>query len=495
MKKTSKNKLKNREGIAYILIIVVCLIVMLTTIIVPIVMINVETITWEETMGIAMMDIVSVAITVWVGLNIYNNLKETEIEKKLLELKLENEALNNRLRYGNFLQKLKETSNQYEVSKFLYDLFQEKVLHDEIEDELLEKLYLIEENFVWTTTAYENSKFIECAKYAERSYEILEGIHRCYWYEWGEEIEFYLKIRKSDIAYYRCYSDKIKPDVKAELYKDSIELYLLCIKYIEKYYEKKAFREKEKNELLGYMYNSLAFTVVRMNNDKLNTDMNHEEVEQWFINSTKYNKKGRYLQNWGSYYEKNLKDYTNAKEKYLQAIRLENKNARDDKCYNLLGSLYLTIFENDNRINKRFEKENSFLLCDREFEDADNYVGEAVHLLKVSIALRPNLINAYFNLAKAYAYKWLMSKDKIFLQLAYDYIAIAKYMDEESKGFLFTKRNIYEMQGDIESALEVNEKIKAGDSENAKRCYEQRLKSNSRFPRKSILRKFFTSCR
>lgn len=486
MKKTSRNKSKNRETIAYILIIAVCAIVMATTIIVPIVMINVEAITWEGTMEIAMMDILSVAITVWVGLNIYNNLKETEIEKKLSELKIENEALNNRLRYGNFLQKLKETSGQYEISRFLYDLFREKVIHNEIEDELLEKLYMIEESFVWTTSAYESSRLGKCAKYAERTYEIIESVDGNYWKNWGEEIEFYLKIRKSDAAYYRCYDDKLLPKTKTELYEVSIKLYRSCIRYIDKCYEKNAFFKNEKEELLGYMYNSLAFTVVRMNNEHLNFNKYQDEVEKWFEESTTKNKKGRYLQNWGSYYEKNLKDYVKAEEKYLQAIRLENKNDRDDKCYNLLGALYLTIFEDNNHIGERFKKGNYFLLCDRRFKDKDHYVRDAVHLLKLSIALKPNLINAYYNLAKAYAYRWMLTKNKNFLQLADDYIAIAEYMDEEAKGFLFTKRNIYEMRGNIKAALEVNSKINIGDASDAKRCYEQRLKSTSRFRRKSI---------
>jgi tetratricopeptide (TPR) repeat protein len=186
--------------------------------------------------------------------------------------------------------------------------------------------------------------------------------------------------------------------------------------------------------------------------------------------------KGRYLQNIGAYYEKQGSDtLEKAMEYYKKALVAPET---DDKIFNLIGSLYLKIIDRNCKVNERCEDKK--LLTNIDFSNQKENVERAIIYLTISRNAKPNLKDSYVNLAKAYMYRWAADgkkteKDKMKAILN---LEIAEGMEGKSGIVLFTKRNLYEIQGDLRKAVEVNTELEregfSGDVAKVKQLYEEK---------------------
>lgn len=122
----------------------------------------------EEQAPLEMMNtviaIISIAVSVWIGLNIYNVYKKSDIDGSIIELKANNLKMDQEYRKRKFLSQLEKTERRYEASEYLYKQFD---YADDISLEIWEQLFDIEKSYAECCRAYEEKELHIGSKYAE----------------------------------------------------------------------------------------------------------------------------------------------------------------------------------------------------------------------------------------------------------------------------------------------------------------------------------------
>lgn len=463
--------MEKRKNSVAICIVVCCVAILIVTIVTDLLFFmygisNTEI--WLEGNGLA---ILSIAVTVWVGLNIYNNLKETDVERKLEELQKANNKAVYDYKLKIFLSELQESEERHEITKIFLEFFRRK---SDIEIDLLDKLIKLEKLFKKCWKFYEDRKWDMCNETSESLKIKINEIYIEYKLYIGttykDIVYLYLKTRESDVLFYNyvCKGNKLKKDVTD--FRRSIDIYRNIRK--ECYW----FTQEAKN----YVNNTIVYSDLQLlkfgkidDNKKSELKREIEEISHEMKNKTA---KGRYLQNIGAYYEK----ISNAEEDGLKKAMEYYKDALvaqdvDDKIFNLLGSLYLKIIDRECNV-----KDREYGLDTFDFSNQKDNIEKAIIYLKISRTAKPNLTDGYANLAKAYAYRWLAygKTNERDIKNAELNIELALELDSGSSIVLYTYRNLYEIKGEYSKASEINEKLKekclAGDVERMGEIYGQK---------------------
>lgn len=420
--------------------------------------------------------IIAIAVSVWIGLNIYNVYKKSDIDAEIRELQEKNIKTDREYQKRKFLYQLEKTERQYEGSKYLYNLFDHEMV---IPSEIWNQLSIIEKNYADCCRAYERREPNICKSYAmeiENQILFLECLMGQEQPSFMSCVETYLNFRESDILFYKNALDKDKD--KNELVR-SIELYKTLMGKIH----------TQNSDVIAYMQNTIGYTYFLLYSKGMSQDT--EEREGWYNGAEKYlnlavnnnGKKGRYKQNLGACLEQKG-DYENALKTYKEAY---NSEIVDPKIYNLLGSLCLKNFEKEMGISNRFQQKQVCLLCDMNTnisEEQKRWLEEGFGWLMTGIRQPSPIIDIYYNYAKANIFYWIFidKKKGSKIEESKFYLNTVEYQegargDNRSlpRGYMFTLRNYWEAIGEIEKALEINNKISGGDTEQAKKCYSKYL--------------------
>ncbi len=456
-----------------------------------------EKVTTEGMISFKMMsdviNIMAIAVSVWIGLNIYNIYKKTDIDNILEELKENNYRMNYEYQRRKFILQLERTEEWYEISEYFGRCFE---YEDEIPLAVWDRLCDIEKSFVRVCKAYEKKKRkiqISAVKEAEQLLSVVE-----YTMEHGKGIQntllgTYIDIRKADLLFYKNHPVNWENQKFCE--KELLESVLL--------YEKHEDLKKKDNKIAGYMANTIGFSNLLLMQNVQDIPLKkqyYEEAEKELEEAINSASKGRYYQNKGALYEQREKlqqagdivaeevdYYEKAYKCYKDALSAENM---DSKIYNLLGSVCLKRFEKRTGIDKRFSSDGK-LLYERKgeiLEEEDKaLIKEAYNWMLLGLQVQEPIINTYYNLAKACMYYWLFVEvDMKEMQIKGEqYLEIVKALEPENQGYLFTQRNYYEAQNNIEKALEINKSIRGGDTELAKKRYQKYIKAKTSLEKNS----------
>lgn len=427
--------------------------------------------------------IISIAVTIWIGLNIYNVLSKEEVEEKinsfsksfdelvdnqkkaLHNLEKSKEELQRIQKKNYFIDMLRYSAEKYYGSKFFMCLIDEKV--NEFSD--IDKLINLEKQYYECCNKYEKNNF---EKVQEIVWELISGYSalkdKC---KTDDTImKNFILMRYSDVLFYEYVSVErtsgIHCDAQAKRFEESIEIYKEILENM------KDLIQSDK-EMEGYIYNTIGYSYHLLS--KYYRDIR----EKYIRKSIKYMSKavadcknnGRYQRNAGLPYEA-IKKYRKAKKHYNAAIKCDQ---RDFKTYNTLMSIEMKIIERDFGIGRRQD-----ILCNMKLDSIPmSIIDKVINLGEIALSLDYFFVDSHYNLAKGYMYKYLGEgkKDRAWIDKALGQVEKALELNPSSLGALFTERNIYEALGEIEKALMVAEKIgQKGDNPKMKGIYETHVK-------------------
>ena len=452
--------------------------------------------------------IISIAVTVWIGLNIYNVISKEDIDifmnkidkkinKSMLQLREIDDKLqetDTKLSKIQFIFLLNKTRSRYIISYYFAICFSnsnEKMSNINI-------LVKIEYLFTKTIQFYENNEYDLALQYCQKAIDELsrdKNINKEIINKKEEDYELldaYTGCRLSDLYFYKnISSSRINVPVSINELTDSIKLYRSLEKYIDEHladYQANYIS----NELHGYIHNSIAYTYQEMaflsdekEDKKRYKEAAEKEYKEVFLN---YRENGRYYRNYGTFLERTNKK-EEALKKYKKAMEL---NKFDYKAYNNYYALKLKIIES--KILEIMSKNNiklynglkSILPQGGNFDiigdinDAIKDIDDAILKLKVISRNEFNFCDLYYNTGKGYLLKYLLDKnsDKKLLDEALEINDFALLLNKKNLGALFTKRNIYEAYGKIEKANEINDQIKEINAINNDTCKKSELYQN-----------------
>ena len=149
--------------------------------------------------------IIAIAVSVWIGLNIYNNCRESSLEKQLQELTYENQDLNREYKRVLLLMQLDKTENNYDASKSLYKWFGQ----EDIDEVTFDSLIQIEKNFAECCKSYEKKRWKRCKDYAEQVEKHAQMDIMWYRKKRFPLVYLYLQIRQSDALFYKNFANNV----------------------------------------------------------------------------------------------------------------------------------------------------------------------------------------------------------------------------------------------------------------------------------------------
>lgn len=355
-----------------------------------------------DVLGISILDTIlstiSIAVSVWIGLNIYNVYKKEDIEKLLEQVEKSTEKMVYEGEKRKFLWSLEKGEYMYEICRYMCDQFETL---EYVPMDIMKELTFFEKRIYWIYNAYENRRKKECISQAIKALEDVPQLRRRL--DILEQPEYsvvssYLNIRESDLLFYK---NIVSSSPNKEEYLKSIEIYKGELEKIN----------KNDKELCGYMQNTIGYTYKLLcedNTQQKETDIRKENkwyhklwknivrycikgegttttkdtensIEDWkrqaeiyLKKSVENNPKGRYHQNLGAYYA-TIRDYDKALEQYKLAFNAEK---RDDKIYNLIGSVLLYRAEMKLGISERFQKGIVLQLIKEQIIKIDSKIGQ-----------------------------------------------------------------------------------------------------------------------
>lgn len=223
------------------------------------------------------LSVISIAVSVWLGINISNLVDRKQIEdlnnkiktskrrierdeqiitnleneinntQKSLETQISNININieNQFYKTRFIDKVMETRELYESSLYLCNVFSD----NDDADYLL--LYKIESAYISCVMAYENVNWTDAYKYSNEGIKLLDELTDI------EKCEEYFYIRKSDFLFYKNIvipHDSTLGEYSINELEESIFLYKKIVGLIDN--ETEEFFAK----LIGYLYNTIGYT-------------------------------------------------------------------------------------------------------------------------------------------------------------------------------------------------------------------------------------------
>lgn len=434
--------------------------------------------------------VISIAVSVWLGINIANLVDKKQIddlnnkteelgsiindsEERLIngeknisiledDIKNINNDIENRFYKTKFLDQLMKTSELYESSLYLYEIFYEN------DEEEYQELYKIEDKYLDCIKAYETADWTETYSYSIEGLNLFE--------KFKEKHREYYFLRKSDFLFYKnvslTHNNTLGEFSKEEL-EESISLYKKEINFLNE--------NPEKQRLIGYLYNTIGYSYdilqVRSKDEDDKKKYSDLSINNMDI-AVRYNDKGRYYRNLGLTYQ-HKGNLEKAKECYKIAFV---KNPKDYKAYNNILAIILEELDIKFNINKRFE--HNVLLSELDgINNLENIclLDELKEINKYrEFAEKSNcwFEDIYYNTCKMYMYLYIFSNYRRteYIERAIEYGKKALFLNEESNGGKFCLRNAYECYNNLEEAKKINDElVNVGDSKKADEFYSRKI--------------------
>lgn len=452
--------------------------------------------------------IIGVAVSVWVGLNVYNLIAKSDLaslEQQISELKDIGAELQNAKRNQSattrsiLLSSLIKTQNDVMSSLFISKISELNL--DTLDLSLLSEMFLIEEAFANMVSGYHkrNRVMIEnfCAVGLDYCVQFEEKLEQCttttkdnrtyYFYR------SYMCFRRADFKFYYSIKPSNPPGQNLEelvchYYKwlsEAISDYgcvenLLCI-YLDDIPQ--TIKSYIANSI-GYCYYNKYILLKRFGKQK------SEDLE----NAMKYccaacypkNDKDKsfarsiYYRNYGHCVILSKKGVAGLKEALPHFRKSLNVDYRDAKAHYNYASVSLKIIVETEGLGSSREKTLNEVSISREKYLED--VNRAIKNLNWAITFDTHFTDPYFLLAHAYTLQMLMSNSndekERFYAKAVEAIETYErlYPPKSTNTYLFYKRNMLEAYGDIVGAKEINDGLeKDGDSGKIGELYDKYL--------------------
>ena len=445
---------------------------------------------WEQGNGIVTTDllntgitIISIAVTIWIGLNIYNVVSKEEIEKRMKEYDGYRKEIDQYMdEYRKSMTKvymtnqLYRTSDRYIASEFFMDQFEKSI--DIFEGKVL---IAAERRYISCCNNYEYGRWSEARKMAEQLLVEYNNLYLKYM-DAGEVSlddaqKNFLLMRKADMLFYKNTSASHLPDgFSCEEMEESAALFAGVL-------ENMAVKMKDNKALKGYFYNSMGYTpdLVRTHvEDQERRGSAAEKSLEYMKKAVQYRPdNGRYHRNLGLAYE-HAGRYDDAKKEYQEAVHCDKE---DCKAYISLGALELKQIDQKLKLYERTEEGSKRFLMDisgNELKEYKKNIEQSILNSKIAMSMQFGFEDSHYNIAKAYMYQYLLSdkSEKQWFTQAKEELDIALSLNASSRGALFCLRNLYEAEGDIEKALEVSNMSaikEVGDNPKMKKAYEEQI--------------------
>lgn len=451
--------------------------------------------------------VLSVAVSVWVGLNIYNVLSKSEIDNKLHLYDNQWKALNENI--DTKIINLKEQQSRLLLFNRLYliengDAFAQHFVGKFTEVNTivnLKQLIECENDFAKCYKTYSMNQWKDTYDLADKLNKDYSLILNDYSDDTkkARDIEFkFINLRKADALFYKNAATRRMNNedstFNVEEMENSISIY-------EEYY-KSTIENSNNDELIAYFENAIGYRKMLIYDSKMEENSSTPNLsdeligaENYITRATKHTKNGvaKYCVNLGAAYEKHANicwqdEYQNkALQCYKDATKIDKSNF---KAFNDIAHIKLIKIEKALGVytrakTKKGSGRNYWLLCDIKPNDLFNYaqeLDEVISCAKIAIGISYTFEDSHYNLAKAYMYKSLSCENeemkKELFQKAHNQFDIVFSLNKNCTGAHFCLRNLYEAEGNIKNALEECEKeciSGKGDTHDFKKIYEQEL--------------------
>ena len=434
--------------------------------------------------------IISIAVAIWLGLNIYNVVNKQDVEDTLESYKetqkevFENyekriddsdEEREKKVQYlttkTEFANLLYLTGERYYASDFFANLF----WSTKVEYNNIDSIIKYEKKYIYCCRCYENNEkakanMLAC-DLAERYWDLMCEQPYTIWAE-TDPMKNFLRMRLADILFYK--------NMTANAF--NMEEAKTSVNYYEEIMDHPNEIKLWDDEIRAYFCNSQGYMLYQMSRHVSDRDKKEEYLDKalekldYAVSKAPY--KGRYRRNLGLIYQSRDK-YEEARETYIAAFKTD---PLDYKAYNTVVALDLKAFDKDSGIDDR----NEILLDEIVFKDEikqkwQSIIDQDISWCKTAEKLCFSFVDTHYNMAKAYLYKYICEErtDSRLLELANEQINIAEELNPDAPGTVFIRRNIYEAEGNFVKAYEcVGENLIKRNDKNAKlrNRYEEKIK-------------------
>lgn len=448
--------------------------------------------------------VIGIAVSVWVGLNIYLSLSREESKELIVKMDDEIEKIQGCLEnadatlkqqksvmWQEFMNLLDSQRSENMLSAyFAYQfgrLFYEKENINNLNVSLISDLMELETEYISMTRMYENGEKKNCYGQSERfmkEYERflkqnIEGSEL-----WQKTFSFYFSVRIADAKFYRNAVCLRLGGFRNEFRIKQMEE--VCVEYAKVFEDISdiAPEYKDINSAKAYIKNTMGYTLDLINQFEIVTDENrvknterredaneHMQEAVNLIGDQFFAKKARYLRNLGLTYER-LRDLDKAYDAYVRSIK---EDMSDYKSWDTCGSIILKRFEKEQKIVERDK-----LLSEIKISEPENWKAELLKAktqFEMSASEGKGFEDPYYKLIQVYTYLYLLDYEKDELKTnAEKYMEILKMMEYTGGGSRYAYRNYYEAIGDIDKASEINKEITAtpnNDVEHMSKLYSE----------------------
>jgi len=430
--------------------------------------------------------IIAIAVSVWVGLNIYNLVTKSEIQEEINKLYNAGTGFSKQI----FLNELEKTSGVYCLSEYLLEQFKKRGALEPSPDITYQELSAIESEYALCCESYEKNQWDLAKTIAHRLIIRLKSdmfdVKAAY--EKDPLLEIYMKSRMGDMYFYK---NVVNLRLSGE--KRNEEEMITLIKYFHDIMNKMRYSE---DRYLAYLYNTIGYTrfLLSANSNQKLSGTKIPKAETCLKEAVRLMaKNGRYHRNLGLVHEKEYaageldtkeleNEYDIARQQYKDAI---SNNPMDYKAYNNFAAIHLK------KLDKKFKVEGrSKLICEMDFsldKDDENTVrseiDKDIEYLQMGLGMCVNFEDLHYNFGKALMYRYLLieSENSFLLEEAIRETKKVEIFNETNIGYRYVLRNIYEAKNEIEKAQSINEKLKGmGDSNNMANLYQQYLDNHKK---------------
>ena len=374
-----------------------------------------------------------------------------------------------------FANLLYQTGNKYCASNFFANLFW--CTEDEYSN--IDSIIKAERKYIQCCSFYENNEKRNANRLARELVSEYKDLMSKPPYTICAENDImknFVKMRMSDALFYK----NMTVDNPNEFIMNEAEK---SIQYYQEIIDHPSEINVWDEEILAYFYNSQGYTSYYMSR---NVAAGKSEVRDQYLNKAlgklkaaveNTPNKGRYRRNLGLVYQAQ-NDLDKAHKTYEEAV--EN-DPLDCKAYNTVVALDLKDIDREFGINDRDEKLLNEMTFDDENHKWKKILDKDITLCRTAEKISFSLVDTHYNMAKAYLYKYLFEgkTNAGLLEQAHEQIDIAKGLNPKSIGTLYTRRNIYEAEGNFQKAFEcANEELikERGDNPKLLARYGERLK-------------------
>ena len=439
--------------------------------------------------------VIGIAVSVWVGLNIYLSLSKEESEKLIKKMEDEIKAIGKCLNkvedaiiyqkgimWQEFINLLDSQRDENMLAAyFAYQfnrLFSERENTDSLDVSYINRLIQYEVEYLSMTRMYENGEKKNCYNQSEqliKNYTLLKHDNIKGSDLWKEVISFYFDVQIVDAKFYRNAVCLRLSGYRDEFSTEQMEN--VCNKYKELFdrISDMTPEYKDINSAKAYINNTIGYTYDLINQYEIGKGKKNDErcgnaneymqAAVALIGDQFFEKKARYLRNLGLTYER-LGELDKAYDSYEKSIK---EDMSDYKSWNTCGTIILKKFENANRISER-----DTLLSKMHIENPDMWKKDLLKAktqFEMSVSEGKGFEDPYYKLIQVYTYLYMLydasdtSKKEEMRKGAEKYMEILAMMDYTGGGSKYAYRNYYEAIEEIKEANKINEEIGDGNND------------------------------